>query len=152
MKTGKFAFALIALLLGTTTLFAQGWGNNNRPLRNSDPGARMNILLDLTEDQQAKIEELRTLHFDSMAELRVKMRSTFDPIEKNEIRGEMLKKVKVHRNEVQSLLSEDQQKKYEVLQDAGFNRSRRFAYRQGGPRGQGNFGGCRYGRGNRGGW
>lgn len=152
MKTEKFAFILIAIMLGTTTLFAQGWRNDNRPLRNSDPGTRMNILLDLTEDQQAKIEELRTSHFEAMAELRTKMRSTFDPIEKNEIRGEMLKKVKAHRNEVQSLLSEDQQKKFDVLQDAGFNRGRGFASRQGGRRGQGNFGGCRYGRGYRGGW
>lgn len=152
MKTGKFAFILIALMLGTTTLFAQGWRNANRPARNYEPGTCMNILLDLTEEQQAKIEELRTSHFDAMAELRIKMRSTVDPIEKNEIRGEMLKKVKAHRDEVRSLLSEDQQKKFDVLQDAGFNRGGRFAYRQGGPRGQGNFGGCRNGRGFCGGW
>lgn len=152
MKTKKFAFILIALMLGTIPLFAQGWKNTNRPVQNYEPGTCMNILLDLTEDQQAKIEELRTSHFDAMAELREKMRSTFDPIEKNEIRGEMLKKVKAHREEVRSLLSEDQQKKFDVLQDTGFNRGGGFAYRQRGPRGQGNFGGCRIGRGYRGGW
>lgn len=152
MKTGKLAFILIALMLGTTTLFAQGWRNTNRPAHNYEAGTCIDILLDLTEEQQAKIEELRTSHFDTMAELRVKMRTTVDPIEKNEIRGEMLKKVKAHRDEVRSLLSEDQQKKFDVLQDAGFNRGGRFAYRQGGPRGQGNFGGCRNGRGFRGEW
>jgi Spy/CpxP family protein refolding chaperone len=151
MKTNKFAFILIALILGTTTVFAQGWRNANRPGRNIEPGTRMNILLDLTEEQQAKIEELRTAHLDAMTELRVKQRSTFDPIEKNEIRGEMLKKVKAHRNEVKSLLSEDQQKKFDVLQNAGFNRGGRVACRQGGQRGQAGYGG-RGGRGYRGGW
>ncbi|MEE4286913.1 MAG: Spy/CpxP family protein refolding chaperone [Mariniphaga sp.] len=151
MKTNKFAFILIALMLGTTTVFAQGWRNANRPGRNIEPGTRMNILLDLTEEQQAKIEELRTAHLDAMTELRVKQRSTFDPIEKNEIRGEMLKKVKAHRNEVKSLLSEDQQKKFDVLQNAGFNRGGRVACRQGGQRGQAGYGG-RGGRGYRGGW
>lgn len=152
MKTGKFAFILVALMLGTTTLFAQGWRNANRTARNYEPGTCMNILLDLTEEQQAKMEEMRTTHQESMAELRVKMRSTVDPIEKNEIRGEMLKKVKAHRDEVRSLLSEDQQKKFDVLQDAGFNRGGGFAYRQRGQRGQGNFGGCGNRRGFRGGW
>jgi Spy/CpxP family protein refolding chaperone len=151
MKTNKFAFILIALMLGTTTVFAQGWRNANRPGRNIEPGTRMNIPLDLTEEQQAKIEELRTAHLDAMTELRVKQRSTFDPIEKNEIRGEMLKKVKAHRNEVKSLLSEDQQKKFDVLQNAGFNRGGRVACRQGGQRGQAGYGG-RGGRGYRGGW
>jgi Spy/CpxP family protein refolding chaperone len=151
MKTNKFAFILIALMLGTTTVFAQGWRNANRPGRNIEPGTRMNILLDLTEEQQAKIEELRTAHLDAMTELRVKQRSTFDPIEKNEIRGEMLKKVKAHRNEVKNLLSEDQQKKFDVLQNAGFNRGGRVACRQGGQRGQAGYGG-RGGRGYRGGW
>lgn len=148
MKTKKFAFILIALMLGTTSVFAQGRRFANRPVRNYEPGTCINILLDLTEDQQAKIEELRTTHFNEMAELRVKQRSTYDPIEKNEIRGEMLKKVKAHRDEVRSLLTEDQQKKYDVLQDTGFNRRGRFAYRQGGPRGQAGYGG----RGYRGRW
>lgn len=152
MKTGKFAFILIALMLGATTLFAQGWRNNNCRANNYEPGERMSILLDLTEEQQAKMGELRTSHFDAMGELRVKMRSTVDPIEKNEIRGEMLKKVKAHRDEVRSQLSEEQQKKFDVLQDAGFNRGGGFAYRQGSPRGNRNFDGCRNGRGFRGGW
>ncbi|MBW6534754.1 MAG: hypothetical protein K0B11_07075 [Mariniphaga sp.] len=152
MKTGKSAFILIVLMLGTTTLFAQGRRNVNRPERNFEPGTCMNILLDLTEDQQAKIEEMRILHLEAMAELRIKMHSTFDPIEKNEIRGEMLKKVKAHHDELRSLLSDDQQKKFDVLQDAGFNRGRGFASRQRGSRGQGNFGGCPGGCGLRGGW
>lgn len=152
MKTRKSAFILIALMLVTSMIYAQARRNFNRPLRNYEPGTCMAILLDLSEDHQTKIEEMRILHLDTMAELRIKMRSTFDPIEKNEIRGEMLKKVKAHRDELRSLLSDDQQRKYDVLQDAGFNRGRGFAYRQGGTRGQGNFGGCRNGRGYRGGW
>jgi len=155
MKTGKFAIVLIALLLGTTTLFAQGWRNADRPgygYNSYGPGTCLNLLPDLTEDQKAKITELETAHQEAMAELRVKQRSTFDPIEKNEIRGEMLKKVQAHRDEVKSLLTEEQQKKYDLLHArAAYGRRGGFAPGCRPGRGQAGYGG-RGGRGYRGGW
>jgi hypothetical protein len=108
--------------------------------------------------------ELETSHQEAMAELRVKQRSTFDPIEKNEIRGDMLKRVKAHRDEVRNLLTEDQQKQYDLLQTRnnyggrGFVQGRRGGRGQAafnGRRGRGPGGNCGYymgGRGFRGGW
>ncbi|MCA1759031.1 MAG: Spy/CpxP family protein refolding chaperone [Bacteroidales bacterium] len=151
MKTVKFGFILIALMLGTSTLFAQGWRNANRPVRNYEPGTCVNILLDLTEDQKAKITELETAHQEAMAELRIKQRSTFEPIEKNEIRGEMLKKVKAHRDEVKNLLTEEQQKQYVLLHARNNYGGRGLAPGRRGGRCQAGYAG-RGGRGYRGGW
>lgn len=150
MKTGKFAIILIALLLGTTAIFAQGRRNFNRPGYGygNGPGTCLAVLSDLTEDQKAKITELETAHQEAMAELRVKQRSTFEPIEKNEIRGEMLKKVKAHREEVKNLLTEEQQKQYNLLQARNNYGGRGFAPCRRGGRGQTGYGG----RGYRGGW
>jgi len=153
MKTKKFAFILIALMLGTTTLFAQGWRNVNRPGYGYSygPGTCLTVLPDLTEDQKAKITELETAHQEAMAELRVKQRSTFEPIEKNEIRGEMLKKVQAHRNEVKNLLTEEQQKQYDLLHARNYYGGRGLAPGCRPGRGQAGYGG-RGGRGYRGGW
>lgn len=151
MKTKKFTFILIALMLGTTIINAQGRRNFNRPGYGYGygPGTCLTVLPDLTEDQQAKISALETAHQEAMAELRVKQRSTFEPIEKNEIRGEMLKKVQAHRKEVKNLLTEEQQKQYDMLHARANFGGRGFA--PGGRRGQAGFGG-RGGCGYRGGW
>ncbi len=150
MKTGKFAIILIALMLGTSMIYAQGQRNFNRPGYGYGygPGTCLTVLSDLTEDQKSKITALETAHQESMAELRVKQRSTFEPIEKNEIRGEMLKKVQVHRNEVKSLLTEEQQKQYDLLQAGNNCGGRGFAPGRRGNRGPAGYGG----RGYRGGW
>jgi hypothetical protein len=153
MKTKKFALILIALMLGTTTIFAQGWRNANRPDYNYGygPGTCLTVLPDLTEDQKARITELETTHQEAMVELRVKQRSTYEPIEKNEIRGEMLKKVQLHREKVKNLLTEEQQKQYDLLQARNNYGGRGFAPGRRGGRGQAGYGG-RGGRGFRGGW
>jgi Spy/CpxP family protein refolding chaperone len=153
MKTEKFAFVLIALMLGTIPLFAQGWRNVDRPGYGYGPGTCLTLLSDLTEDQKAKITELETAHQEAMAELRVKQRSTFEPIEKNEIRGEMLKRVQAHRDEVKNLLTEEQQKQYDLLHArAAYGRRGGFAAPGCRPgRGQAGYGG-RGGRGYRRGW
>jgi hypothetical protein len=153
MKTGKFALVLIALMLGTITLFAQGWRNVNRPAYNYGygPGTCLNFLPGLTEDQKAKITELETTHQKAMVELRIKQRSTFEPIEKNEIRGEMLKKVQAHRDEVKSLLTEEQQKQYDLLHARTAYGRRGFAPGCRPGRGQAGYGNPG-GRGYRGGW
>ncbi|HDR52045.1 MAG TPA: hypothetical protein ENN90_10590 [Mariniphaga anaerophila] len=150
MKTGKFAIALIALMLGTSMIYAQGRRNFNRPGYGYGygPGTCLTVLSDLTEDQKAKITALETAHQETMAELRVKQRSTYEPIEKNEIRGEMLKKVQAHRNEVKSLLTEEQQKQYDLLQARNNCGGRGFAPGRRGNRGPAGYGG----RGYRGGW
>jgi hypothetical protein len=82
-----------------------------------------------------------------MDELREQRRSTVNAVEKSEIRTEMLKKVEAHRNEVKSLLTEEQQIQYDQLQaPVGYGRNQGFRQGRGngnaGFRGQGN--GCRY--------
>jgi ribosomal protein L30/L7E len=157
MKTRKFAFVLIALMLGTSAIYAQGRRNFNQPgygyVYGYGPGTCLTVLPDLTEDQKAKITELETVHQETMAELRLKQRSTFELIEKNEIRGEMLKKVQAHRDEVKNLLTEEQQKQYDLLHArTAYGRRGGFAAPGCRPgRGQAGYGG-RGGRGYRGGW
>lgn len=150
MKTRKFAIILIALMLGTSMIYAQGRRNFNRPGYGYGygPGTCLTVLSDLTEDQKAKITALETAHQETMAELRVKQRSTYEPIEKNEIRGEMLKKVKSHREEVKKLLTEEQQKQYDLLQARNNYGGRGFAPGRRGNRRPAGYGG----RGCRGGW
>ena len=131
-KLQKFAWVFFALTLAATTLFAQGWRNGNRAYaQNNQITPCLTQISGLTEDQSAKISDLNEEHQEAMNELRIKRRSTVDPIEKNEIRGEMLKKVKAHREEVKGLLSEEQQKQYDQLYFRGNN------YRN--QRGNGNF-------------
>ena len=131
-KLQKFAWVFFALALGTTTLFAQGWRNGNRAFAQNNQNAPcLNLISGLTEEQSAKITQLNEKHQEAMDELRTERRSTIDAIEKNEIRGEMLKKVKAHREEVKSLLTEEQQKQYDQLYARGNN--------YGNQRGNGNF-------------
>ncbi len=153
-KLQKFAWAFFALALATTTVFAQGYGNRNR-VNNNKTGVCLEQISDLTEQQKTKIQELEQKHQTEMAELRDNRRGTVDAIEKNEIRGEMLKKVKAHRNEVKQLLTASQQEQYETLQaqqsnyrgTQGRNQGKQFATNK--------RSGCRgnagYGKGNRGG-
>ncbi len=114
-KLQKFAGVFFALALGTTTLFAQGYGNGNRG-NNYQNGTCLEQISGLTEKQQTQIEEMEKSHQEGMAELRNSRRATTNAIEKNEIRGEMLKKVEAHRNEVKNILTEEQQKQYANLQ------------------------------------
>lgn len=137
-KLTKFAWVFFALALTTTTVFSQGWRNsgrmNNRVyLQNQNC---LNSLTDLTDGQISKIESLEASHQEVMSEFRDQRRSTIDAIEKNEIRGEMLKKVEAHRKEVKGLLSAEQQKQYDLLHSRG------NAYRNQPARG--NFAGNRF--------
>ena len=146
MNTKKFAFILIALILGTTTLFAQGWRNFNRQSFNYGygPGACLNYLPDLTETQKAKISALESAHQEVMAELRIKQRSTYDPVQKIEIRDEMLQKVQTHRGEVKNLLTEEQQKQYDLLHTRNNYGGRGVAQGKRPGRGQAGYGGRGY--------
>jgi len=114
-KLQKFAWVFFALALGTTTVFAQGWRNGNRAF-NNQKAVGLNWIQDLTKDQKAEIDKLREKHFDEMAELRNQRSTITDPIEKIEIRSEMLKKVAAHRNKVKSVLTPEQQGQYEAIQ------------------------------------
>jgi Spy/CpxP family protein refolding chaperone len=154
MKTGKYALMLVVLMLGASTVFAQGWRNAGRNSMvgqgNPGQGLCLNFLTDLTDEQQEKITELIADHQEEMAELRTKQRSTFEPVEKNKIRGEMLQKVQNHRDEISNLLTEDQKKQYNLLQPGMNCYGRAYAPRFRGNRRQDAFGG-RGGRGFRGG-
>ena len=148
MRTGKMIWMTMILVLGSTTLFAQGWRNANRPgFRNGyGPGACIYALPGLTGEQKTKITELQINHQKEMVEWRVKQRATIDPVEKNTLRGEMLKKVQAHRLEVRNQLSEEQQKQLDLWQQQNF-RSRCMA-----PGGRGPRRAPPGGRGFRGGW
>jgi acyl-CoA reductase-like NAD-dependent aldehyde dehydrogenase len=150
MKTKNFVWMFIALMLTSTTLLAQGRRNVNQLASGYGygygQGTCLTVLTDLTEEQQAKITELEAAHQEAMAELRVKQRSTFEPVEKSEIRTEMLKKVRAHREEVRNLLTEEQQKQYDLLQSRNNYGRKGFAQGRRGGRGQAGF----QGRGGRG--
>ena len=159
MKTSKLinvAWVFFALVLTTTTVFAQR-GRRANPVQNNQNLPCLVQISDLTEDQKESIQELVASHQKTMDELREQRRSTVNAVEKSEIRTEMLKKVEAHRNEVKSLLTEEQQIQYDQLQaPVGYGRNQGFRQgcgnanfkRQG--RGNGNAGfrgqghGCRY--------
>ncbi len=119
-KLSKFAWAFFALALTTTTVFGQGYRNSNNAFYNQNQ-ACLNQISDLTDEQKAKIEELENSHQKKMTALREERQSTQDAIEKNEIRGTMLKTVKAHRETVKNLLTENQQKQFDLLTTNGNN-------------------------------
>ena len=141
MQTKNFIWMFFALMLGVSTVFAQGGRNINRPGYGYGAGGYgfgygpgfncVNFIPGLTEEQRSQITELTLNHQKAMTELVIKQRSTFDLIEKNEIRGEMLKKVAAHRDAVRNLLNEEQQQQFDLIQSrnmygaAGFGRGRR---------------------------
>lgn len=159
----KLTLVLLTVILTGSTLFAQGWRGGNRAGygRNLNWAADttqltcINMIQGLAEDQITEIKALESEHQKAMAELRNERRSTVDAIEKNEIRGEMLKKVKAHREEVRNLLTEEQQQQYDLLQarnqgwQQGFAQGRRNAPGRAGVTGRNGYGrgNAGYGRG-----
>ena len=150
-KLQKFAWVFFALALGTSTLFAQGWRNGNRAFaQNNENVTCINYLSDLTDEQVNEITALDEKHQKEMDVLRDKRRATTNWDEKDLIREEMLENIVDHRVEVKNLLTEDQQKEYDLLQLRGNNfRNQRAAYQRGNGPGYGNQQG--FARGNRGG-
>jgi hypothetical protein len=138
MKTTRMIWLICILLSGSMYTFAQG----GRAMTCVD------VLTGLTEDQRVTIAELEVQHQTAMAELRMKQRATYVPAEKNGIRGEMLQKVQAHRKEVRNLLTEEQQRQYEMLHASNRYGSRKMSATRGGGR---RLAGCN-GRGFRGGF
>ena len=154
MKTGKFLWIFITLFLGATTTFAQGWGYGNRPGYGAGysagysagygygaaPGYNYGYFIPgLTEEQQTKINELSVNHQKAMAELIIKQRSTYDLAEINTIREEILKMTLAHRENIRNLLTEEQQKQFDLLQSRNVNGMGFGPGRRGG-RGRGGYG------------
>lgn len=137
-KLTKLAWVFFALAVTSTTLYAQGW-RNEKQARNGRNSNCLNQVSGLNDEQKTKIAGLNETHQAKMDELRTQRQSTTDAIEKSEIRTTMLKNVKVHRDEVKSLLTAEQQKEYDLLQSRG---------NYGNGRGQGNFQGRGQGKGN----
>lgn len=139
-----------ALILSTAVVSAQGWRSGRLAANNGGArqGTCINLLNDLSSEQKEKITQLIEAHQETMNELRTEQRSASDPLKRNEIRGEMIKKVQAHRNEVRNLLTEEQQKQLDVLQNARQNRVRGYAAARGNFRGRG----CCCRQGFRGGW
>lgn len=119
-KLSKFAWVFFALALGNTTVFSQGFGNQNNRFSNQEKPCLTQIS-DLSEDQKNKIMELESGHQLNMAELRNERRSAPNAEEKNEIRDEMLLQVGQHQTEVKNLLTDVQQKEYDLLHFLGNN-------------------------------
>jgi hypothetical protein len=154
MKTGKFIWLFFAMLLGVTTLFAQGWGYGNRPGYGAGfgygagPGFGYGAgpcynfaysIPGITEEQKTQINELQVNHQKAMVELVIKQRSTYDLAESNAIREEILKMTLAHRDNIRGLLTEEQQEQFDLMQSRygfgmGFGPGRR------GGRGRGGFG------------
>ena len=156
MKPVKFIWLFFAMLLGVSTLFAQGWGYGNRPGYGAGygpgygagygpgyaagPGYNLAYFIaGLTEEQKTQINELEVNHQKALAELIIKQRSTYDLAESNTIREEMLKMVLTHRDNIRGLLTEEQQQQFDIMQSRngfgmGFGPGRR------GGRGRGGFG------------
>ncbi|MFW6246031.1 MAG: Spy/CpxP family protein refolding chaperone [Tangfeifania sp.] len=165
LKIMKFTLVFLTFVLTVSTVFAQGWRGGNRAgygqnlnqTADSTPLTCINMIQGLTEEQITEIQSLESEHQKSMGELRTERRSTVDAIEKNEIRGEMLRKVKAHREEVRNLLTEEQQQQYDLLQARnqgwrqGFAQGKRNASGRAGFKGRNSFGrgsaGAGYGRG-----
>lgn len=121
MKTSKLnniAWVFFALMLTSTTVSAQGWGNGNRSNHNSNQNC-ISSISGLSDKQQKQIQEMEEKHYEAMAEFRTERQSTTNAIEKSELRTDMLKKVEAHRNSVKKLLSDEQQKQYEQLHTRG---------------------------------
>ncbi len=135
-KLSRFAWAFFALALTTSTVFGQGYRNRNN-VPNNQNQVCVNQITNLTDEQKTKIEELEISHQKEMTALREERQSTRDAIEKNEIRGTMLKTVKAHREQVRNLLTEDQQKQFELFNSNGNN----YGNRNGNFRGRQQFGG-----------
>lgn len=119
-KLKNVAWVFFALVLTTTTVFAQdsGYRNRNFPGQN---GTCLELISNLSEKQKTQIQKLEENHQTEIAELRKNRRASFDETKKNEIRNEMLERVATHQSEVKDLLSADQQKEYELLHARGTN-------------------------------
>lgn len=160
-KLQKLAWVFFALALTTTTVYSQGYRNEIRNFKNQNSTC-LEQISDLTEEQKSTIQELENIHKQEMAELRAQRRSTIDAIEKNEIRGTMLKNVKSHQTAVKNLLLEEQQKQYDNIHlNSNLNYeggkqpyNSRAGNNQACARGNGNYAtlnnnGCQQGRANR---
>lgn len=121
MKTSKLkniAWVVFALMLTTTTVFAQR-GRRANMVQNNQNLPCLTQISNLSEDQEKSIQELEAGHQKKMVELREERRTTVNAVEKSEIRTEMLKNVEAHHNEVKSLLTEEQKVQYDQLQAYG---------------------------------
>lgn len=131
IKLQKFVWVFFALALGTTSVFAQGWKNGNR-VNIQHNGMCLEQISGLTEEQKTQIWGMAENHQTAMAELRNSRRETVDAIEKNEIRGNMLKKVESLQTAVKNLLSVEQQKQYDLLHVKNNNfRNQNFSNQKG---------------------
>lgn len=136
MKTKLFfSIGLAILLLSATTVF----GQRGRNFERSRPEPRQECLVEnLTPEQEAKIQQLRTVqvenrlkHRSKMDELRARQRTLM--LEKTPdmnavnavvdqmtaLRGEMMKESIKHRQEIRSLLTDEQRIKFDAQAQRG---------------------------------
>lgn len=103
-RSKRFAGLLIVLTVLTTTAFT---GNN--PGRNNNRVNCINQISSLTDGQKEKIGTLQTDHQKTMDQLRRNRRSASDLTVKNHIREEMNAVNQKYHNELNSMLTPEQQ-------------------------------------------
>jgi len=144
MKTSKFN-VLIVMIAAVLMSFSyqvngqrngrgqgQGWNQQNNQARNCN-------IPDLTEDQQQKIEKMRTTHMKEMIQFRNVMAEkrahlntlrTADKVDINAIynaidemganRTKMMKKREAHRQSIRQILTDDQKVYFDSRRGRGF--------------------------------
>ncbi len=132
MKTKLIAGMVIALLIGNMAIAQRGSGQRG----DFNRGERYNLSdrLELTDDQQAKINEMRVAHFSATQELRDQLKTEqvkLDDLMNNdqidqksiektvnkmgEIRTELMLARVNHRIEVRSILNDEQKMKFDMM-------------------------------------
>ena len=134
-KLSKFAWAFFVLALGNAPAFSQGYKyQNNRNISQQFPC--LTRISDLTSEQKIRILELDENHQKVMDELRTERRSVYDFERKNEIREKMQKVKEVHQSDVKNVLTQNQQREYDLIRSntAGSKRGQLYS--------KGNNGNC----------
>lgn len=104
MKTSSIKIAVVALLMATGSLGIQAQNGRGTGVCGTGTGTCINTA-DLTEEQQAILDELRVSFQAEMAALRAEMLATTVVTEKLALRAEMKALRDAHKAEVKDLLA-----------------------------------------------
>ena len=145
MKTRKITNVLLASMLLLFTAFQVNAQRNYEKFEQRSD--RMQQMLDLTEDQETKIEVLRTAHLKEMLQFRNKLNEliakeqTLTSADKADmkainanideitsVKNKMMKQQAEHHQNVRSLLTEDQRV---IFDSRGFGRGHGYGFKHG---------------------
>lgn len=145
MKTNQFLSAVAIMLLGSATLFAQ-----RGPMVHKENSVKF------TEDQKAKIKEIRMASYkemkalnNQMGELKAKQRTlvTADKPDMNAINGnideitkvqnKMMKLKASNQQQIRALLTDEQKMQYDAKKERGWQRGSKMYMHKSGHQGSG---------------